>query len=150
MAWGAVSRPTGQVALVVHVFEGMLMDGLQNTPADWWKNQRTNYVYVAMAAGILCFLAFAAIWETFYGKNEKGMDGLTVMGGILLTMLRNLLIWVPFLLLEVYAFRLLPIIDQKLNPTGEQDTRRLIMVCACVFVCFFPLLLPAILVWVHG
>jgi hypothetical protein len=132
------------------VFNFAPMEASEMTPEAWWKHQRPNYVYVAMAAGILCFLAFAAIWETFYGKSEQGMDGLTVIGGILFTMLKNLLIWVPFLVLEIYAFRFLPVLDKRLNPTGEADKRRMLMVGACVFVCFLPLMLPAILVWVHG
>ena len=120
------------------------------TPAEWWKNQRTNYVYVAMAAGILCFLGFVSIWETFYGTFERGAPAGAVLLGIVLRMLQHLILWVPFLLLEMYAFRLLPMLDQRYNPAGRLETRKQIMVIGCVFVCFLPLLLPTILVWWHG
>jgi hypothetical protein len=126
------------------------MDVRETEIAAWWRNQRTNYVYVAMAAGILCFLAFTAIWETFYGKAAKGTPGLTVIGGILLAMLQHLLIWVPFLLLEIYAFRLLPMLDARINLDGSVDKRRQVLIVGCVAVCFLPLILPTILVWVHG
>jgi hypothetical protein len=121
-----------------------------SSPADWWHNQRTNYIYVAMASGILCFLAFVAIWETFYGFAGTKQDGMKVIGGILLNMVQHLVIWVPFLLLEIYAYRLLPKLDARFNPTGRMDTRRQILIIGCVVVCFLPLLLPTILVMVHG
>jgi hypothetical protein len=126
------------------------MEASEIETAAWWKNQRTNFVYVAMAAGILCFLAFTAIWETFYGKAERGTPGLVVIGGILLSMVQHLLIWVPFLWLEIYAFKLLPKLDARFNPRGQMDTRRQILIVGCVAACFIPLLLPTILVWVHG
>lgn len=126
------------------------MEASTPTAADWWKNQRTNYVYVAMASGILCFLAYAAIWETFYGFSGVKQDGMKVIGGILWGMMWHLLIWVPFLLLEIYAFRLLPKIDARLNPNGRIDQRKQTLIIGCVIACLLPLLLPMILVMVHG
>ncbi len=118
--------------------------------ADWWQKQRTNYVYVAMAAGILCFLAFASIWETFYGTHDKSDTPLQVLGSIFLLMLRHLAIWVPFLFLEIWAYRFIPRLEQRFNPKGSKEIRMQILIAACVAVCLLPLLVPAILVWVHG
>ena len=118
--------------------------------ADWWRNQRTNYTYVAIAAGILFFLGYVTIWETFYGLQAEGASGLTVLGGILMHLLMHLLLWVPFLLLEIYAFRLLPIIDARYNPEGIADVRKLVVVVGCVIVCLLPILLPAGLIIWHG
>jgi hypothetical protein len=118
--------------------------------AAWWKNQRTNFNYVAMAAGILAYLGFVSIWETFYGTHDKTDSPLMVLGGILLLMLRHLVIWIPFMALELWAFRFLPQIDQRLNPRNDRDIRLRILIIACVAACFLPMLLPAILVWTHG
>lgn len=126
------------------------MDVQHQEIRDWWKRQRTNYVYVAMAAGILCFLAFVSIWETYYGKHDRTDPPLQVIGSILLLMLQHLLIWVPFIGLEIWAYRFLPRLDARVNPGGFRDVRMRILVAACVGVCLLPLLLPAILVWVVG
>lgn len=126
------------------------MEETQGTAAEWWAKQRTNYVYVAMAAGILCFLAFTSIWETFYGTHSSTDGPGQVLTSIVLLMLRHLAIWVPFLLLEIWAYRFLPKLDLRLNPKGSRELRMQILIVACVAVCLLPLLLPAILVWVHG
>jgi hypothetical protein len=116
----------------------------------WWKKQRTNYVYVAMAAGILAYLAFVSIWETFYGVHDAKDSPGMVIGSIMLLMLQSLLIWIPFLGLEIWAYRFLPMLDRRLNPKDSAEVRMRILVIACVTVCFLPMLLPAILVGVHG
>jgi hypothetical protein len=126
------------------------MESFEMTPAEWWKNQRTNYVYVAMAAGILCFLAYVSIWETFYGTQSKGAAATSILGGIVFRMLQHLILWVPFLFAEIFAFRLLPKLDQRFNPTGNVDARKQILVIGCVAACFLPLVLPTILVLWHG
>ena len=120
------------------------------TTIDWWKNQRTNFTYVAIAAGILFFLAYVTIWETFYGLQADGASSLSVLGSILMHLLMHLLIWVPFLLLEILAFRLLPMIDARYNPEGNVDVRKLVVIVGCVAVCLLPILLPATLVLWHG
>jgi hypothetical protein len=125
-------------------------EALSKATAEWWKRQRTNFVYVAMAAGILAYLGFVSIWETFYGTHDKTDSPLEVLGGILLLMLRHLLIWIPFLALELWAFRFIPRLDQRINPTHDRDLRMRILIIACVVACFLPMLLPAILVWSHG
>lgn len=126
------------------------MEDTSTQAPDWWKKQRTNFVYVAMAAGILCFLAFASIWETFYGTHDKADGPVKVLGSILLLMLRHLAIWVPFIGIEVWAYRFLPRLDARINPDGVQEKRMQLLVAACVAACLLPLLLPAILVIVHG
>ncbi|MFN8396035.1 MAG: hypothetical protein U0176_15465 [Bacteroidia bacterium] len=121
-----------------------------NTVPDWWRKQRTNFVYVAIAAGLLCFLWYSAIWETFYG-SKGGMDKPgSVLLGIGLSMLQHLLIWVPFLGLEIWSFRFLPKLDARLNPGGNRDHRLRLLVIGCVAACFLPMLPPTILVFVHG
>lgn len=120
------------------------------TIADWWKNQRTNYTYVVIAAGILFFLGYVTIWETFYGLQADGASAMSVLGGILLHLLMHMLIWVPFLALEILAFRLLPMIDARYNPEGLMDVRKLIVIVGCVVVCLMPILLPATLILWHG
>lgn len=117
---------------------------------DWWRKQRTNFIYVAVAAGLLCFLWYSAIWETFYGgKVTVGQAGGT-LAGIALSMAQHMLIWVPFMALEIWAFRLLPRLDARMNPVGNRDHRIRLLVAGCVAVCLLPMLPPAILVWVHG
>ncbi len=117
---------------------------------DWWKNQRTNYTYVAIAAGILFFLGYVTIWETFYGLQADGASALSVLGSILFHLLLHMLIWVPFLLVEIFGFRLLPMIDARYNPEGIVDTRKLILIVGCVAVCLLPIILPATLILWHG
>jgi hypothetical protein len=117
---------------------------------DWWKKQRTNFVYVAMAAGILCFLAFAAIWETFYVVHDQNDSPAQVLGNILLKMLMHSVVWVPFLFMEIWAYRFLPRLDLLWNAAGLPERRILLLISACVIACFLPLSLPAVLVWVHG
>ena len=126
----------------------MATENLEST--DWWRNARTNYTYVAMAAGILFFLAYVTIWETFYGTTDKGESAMTTLGAIMLHMAYHLAIWIPFLILEIYAFRFFQPLDKRLNPQGKLDLRRQIVVIGCVGVCFLPLVIPAILIAWHA
>jgi uncharacterized membrane protein len=126
------------------------MEDLRTESAEWWKRQRTNYVYIAMASGILAFLAYASIWETFHGTHDKTDTGLQVVGSILLLMLMHLVIWVPLLAAEVYAYRFLPKIDQRMNPSHNKEKRMRLLVAACVAICFLPMILPAMLVILNG
>lgn len=126
------------------------MEVNDNGTLGWWKNQRVNFTYVAMAAGILCFLAYVTIWETFYGTSVKGESAGMTLSAILLHMLYHLVIWIPFLAMEIYAFRILPLLDQRINPKGRLDLRKQIVVVGCVAVCLLPLVVPAILILWHG
>lgn len=121
-----------------------------NSVQEWWRKQRTNFVYVAVAAGLLCFLWYSAIWETFYGAKEAMGEAGGVLLGILLSMLQHLLIWVPFMGLVIWAYRFLPRLDARMNPAGDREPRMRLLVIACVAACLLPVLPPSILVLVHG
>lgn len=114
--------------------------------SPWWLNQRPNYRYVVMAAGILCFLAYTAIWETIFASGGGLGEAGDMLLGIIGRMGMHLLLWVPYILLEMWAYKLLPAIDRRVNPAGGVELRRQVLIVGCVVACLLPLLPPAVLV----
>lgn len=118
--------------------------------SEIWKEKQTNFNYIMVAAGILGFLGYVAIHETFF-KDESGTgNGLELLGSITLLMLRHMLLYVPMILGLRWSFRFIPKLDAKFNPEGKEDLRTAVyygFIALCIFVLLIP---PAVLVMIYG
>lgn len=125
------------------------MEAQNETEKDWWASRRTNYNYLLVSAGILAYLAFTAIYETFYTGESGTGKGMHLIGTILLLMARHLLIMAPYIAILMYAYRFFPKIEEKINRAGKTETRNTFFAIACLLAVILTFLPAAILVWIN-
>ena len=125
------------------------MEAEENTVLNWWQKRRTNYNYLLVAAGVLGFLAFTAIWETFHPADSGTGKGLNLLLSIMLLMGRHMLIFIPYIGGLMYCYRFLPVLNSKINPKDKEDTRSIVYIAVVVIAIILPFLPAAILVWTN-
>ncbi len=123
------------------------MEAQVNSDQAWWKERKTNYNYLLVAAGVLGFLAFTAIWETFHAEDSGTGKGMNLLLTIMLLMGRHMLIFIPYIGGLMYSYRFLPSLNKKVNPTNKQETRGIIYTIGCILAILLSFLPAAILVW---
>lgn len=123
------------------------MEAQENSENVWWKERRTNYNYLLVAAGVLGFLAFTAIWETFHADDSGTGKGMNLLLTITLLMGRHMLIFIPYIGALMYSYRFVPSLAKKINPNDKPETRSIIYTAVVLLAIILAFLPAAILVW---